>query len=316
MHILGLYRSRGASLICDPGGRHATTASRSAKYCTNDPIRRIQTLRSCSSYCSRGQRFPSSASDDAFARSIRPAKWQDRKPVRLSAAPEAKVALGLTQRLTAPQLREAICDGSISDLVLWQTVLSGDVVFVPAGTIHAIGAGLVIAEIQQRSDATFRIFDYGRQRELHIESAISVANAGPADLHSMQRRLSDSRTLLVSSAHFVFERIELEPNSAWRLEAERETWLLTLTGGAVAGSIDISTGDTIFAQSDCFSIRAGANGMVGLAAYTGVDPVPHLLRRLSANGAMPARRPQEVQPTMSCHPATAAPTNRRLESNS
>ena len=60
--------------------------------------------------------------------------------------------------------------------------LPGDTIFVPAGTIHAIGAGLVIAEIQQRSDATFRLFDHGRGRELHIESAIAVADAGPADI--------------------------------------------------------------------------------------------------------------------------------------
>ena len=80
----------------------------------------------------------------------------------LSATPEAKVALGLKRRLTPQQLREAIDDGSISDLVVWQAVSAGDVIFVPAGTIHAIGAGLVIAEIQQRSDATFRLFDHGR----------------------------------------------------------------------------------------------------------------------------------------------------------
>jgi mannose-6-phosphate isomerase len=254
--------------------------------------------------------------DDAFAQSIGLPSGKTEAWYVLSAAPEAKVALGLTQRLTPPQLREAICDGSISDLVLWQTVLPGDVVFVPAGTIHAIGAGLVIAEIQQRSDATFRLFDYGRQRSLHIESAISVADAGPADLQFTQSRLSDSRTLLISSAHFVLERIDLGPNSAWRLEAERETWLLALTGSAVAGSIDISTGDAVFAQSDCFDLRAGATGMVGLTAYTGVDPVPHLLRRLTAQGAMTARQPREVQAQVSLLSEAAASINGQLESNS
>ena len=62
---------------------------------------------------------------------------------------------------------------------MWRAVSADDVISVPAGTIHAIGAGLVIAEIQQRSDATFRLFDHGRQRELHVESAIAVADAGP-----------------------------------------------------------------------------------------------------------------------------------------
>ena len=79
------------------------------------------------------------------------------------------------------QLRSAIDDGSIADLVEWRAVSSGDTIFVPAGTIHAIGAGLVIAEIQQRSDATFRLFDFGRGRELHVDNAIAVADAGPAN---------------------------------------------------------------------------------------------------------------------------------------
>ena len=159
--------------------------------------------------------------DDAFAQSIGLPNGKTEAWYVLSAAPGAKVALGLNQRLTPQQLREAIDDGSISDLVVWQAVSPDDVIFVPAGTIHAIGAGLVIAEIQQRSDATFRLFDHGRQRELHVESAIAVADAGPADFQVQPSRLTDERTLLVSSPHFVFERIDLAPNSAWRLEAER-----------------------------------------------------------------------------------------------
>ena len=81
--------------------------------------------------------------------------------------------------MTPEYLRESVEDGSISTIVAWQAVSTGDVVSVPAGTIHAIGADLIIAEIQQRSDITYRIFDYGRNRELHVESAIAVANTGP-----------------------------------------------------------------------------------------------------------------------------------------
>ena len=119
-------------------------------------------------------------------------------------------------------------------------VSQGDIIFVPAGTIHAIGAGLVIAEIQQRSDATFRMFDYGRGRELHIDNAIAVARCGTGRLSRCRRNgLTDERALLVSNPHFVFERINLAPNSAWCLEAERETWLLVLSGSARAGSFDV-----------------------------------------------------------------------------
>ena len=76
-------------------------------------------------------------------------------------------------------MRASITNGSIVELVQWRPVAKGDVIFIPAGTIHAIGAGIVLAEIQQRSDTTFRLFDYGRERELHIDNGVAVANAWP-----------------------------------------------------------------------------------------------------------------------------------------
>ena len=233
--------------------------------------------------------------DDAFAHSMGLPNGKTEAWYVLSATPEAKVALGLHQRLTPQEFRAAVDDGSISDLVVWQAVSPDDVIFVPAGTIHAIGAGIVIAEIQQRSDATFRLFDYGRQRELHIEGAIAVANAGPADFQVQPNRLTNERTLLVSSPHFVFERIDLAPNSAWCLEADHETWLLVLSGGARAGSFDVAKGDAIFAQSDRVDLHAGTIGMVGLAAYTGGGLVPDLLQRLRLPSAIDTGRQKEVQ---------------------
>jgi mannose-6-phosphate isomerase len=222
--------------------------------------------------------------DDAFAHSIGLPSGKTEAWYVLRAAPEAKVALGLDRCLTSQELREAIGDGSISNLVRWQTVLQDDVVLVPAGTIHAISAGLVIAEIQQRSDVTFRLFDHGRNRELDIERAIAVADAGPADIQVEPSRLTDSRTLLASNAHFVLERFNLAPNSAWCLEAERETWLLVVGGGARAGLLDVATGDAIFVQSDRVGISPGPIGMVGLAAYTGGGPDPQLLQPVGQPG--------------------------------
>ena len=109
----------------------------------------------------------------------------------LSATPGAQVAVGLKRRITPQELRAAIRDGSIADLVQWRPVAKGDIIFVPAGTIHAIGAGIVLAEIQQHSDATFRLFDYGRQRELHEDNAVAASDAGPAQAQSSPRRLTD-----------------------------------------------------------------------------------------------------------------------------
>lgn len=252
--------------------------------------------------------------DDAHARSMGLPNGKTEAWYVLRAAPGAKVAVGLDRRLTQLQLRKAVDDGSILDLLVWQTVSADDVISVPAGTIHAIGAGLVIAEIQQRSDATFRLFDHGRQRELHIESAIAVADPGPAHFQIRPNPLTNERTLLVSGPHFVLERIDLAPNSTWCLDAKRETWLLVLSGDAVAGSIDLAAADAVFAQSDRVDIHAGKAGMVGLAAYTGVGPVPHLLRPLTQTAVSTgARRPRTIQVPVLPTRAKAASTDDRLE---
>jgi mannose-6-phosphate isomerase len=248
--------------------------------------------------------------NDAYARSIGLPNGKTEAWYVLSAAPEAKVGLGLKRRLTQQQLREAVGDGSILDLLVWHTALPNDVISVPAGTIHAIGAGLVIAEIQQRSDATFRLFDYGRQRELHIEDAIAAADTGPARFRVRPNRFTDERTLLVSGPHFVLERIDLPPNSSWRLEAQRETWLLVLSGDAVAGSFDVAATDAVFAQLDRVDIHVGAAGMRGLVAYTGIGPVAQLLKRLAKPGSLDETRPPMVQVTTSPTRANAASTNR------
>ena len=95
--------------------------------------------------------------DDAFARSIGLPNGKTEAWYILSALPDARVAVGLKRRLSPDELLASIRNGSVADLVQWRPVIEGDVVFVPAGTIHAIGAGIVLAEIQQHSDATFRL---------------------------------------------------------------------------------------------------------------------------------------------------------------
>ena len=232
--------------------------------------------------------------DDKFAHLMGLPNGKTEAWYVLSAAPDAKVALGLKRQLTPQQLHEAIDDGSISDLIAWHPVSANDVISVAAGTIHAIGAGLVIAEIQQRSDVTFRLFDYGRQRELHVEDAIAVAVAGPVEFRTGSNQLTAERQLLVSNSHFVFERIDLAPNSFWSIEAERETWFLVLGGSAVAGSFDVVTGDVLFAQSDRIDVHSGAIGIAGLVAYTGGGPVPHLLRRLAEPDLIDVARALEI----------------------
>lgn len=208
---------------------------------------------------------------DAYAQSMGLARGKTEAWYVLSAAPGAKIALGLKEQLTPRRLREAVADGSIVHRVAWRAVAPGDVVAVPAGTIHAIGAGLVIAEIQQRSDATFRMFDFGRQRDLHVEQAVAVADAGPVEVGPKPTRRTDERTLFVSNPHFAFERIELPGGSTFSLEAEHETWLLVVSGSGSgsAGKLDLVVGDAVFAQSDTVDMQAGPGGMAVLVAGAG-----------------------------------------------
>jgi mannose-6-phosphate isomerase len=187
------------------------------------------------------------------------------------------VAVGLIRPLTTQQLQTSIEDGSISSLVKWHHVQAGDVVFVPAGTIHAIGPRLVIAEIQQNSDATFRMFDYGRQRELHVANAVAVARAEPAEAQIAVRRLTDARTLLVACPYFVLERIDLAPASRWDLTATAETWLLVLEGQAQIGAVHASAGEALFLERDHVTIETSSAGLSGVVAYVADEPRTDLL---------------------------------------
>jgi mannose-6-phosphate isomerase len=231
---------------------------------------------------------------DAYAQSVGLPNGKTEAWYVLSAEPGAKVAVGLKEEVTELKLRDSIIDGSISDHVAWREVYPNDVVFVPAGTIHAIGAGLVIAEIQQRSDATFRLFDHGRSRTLHVEQALAVAARGPAQLGPASQNVTEERTVLVANDYFVFERIQLPPHTTWALNAARETWLLLLTADARAGSLELRNGDAIYAQSDRVEIESGTHGLQALVAYTGTGgPLSQLLEQRTR--AAPASRSRELR---------------------
>lgn len=97
----------------------------------------------------------------------------------LRAEADSKVAIGLREKLTPDRLRAAALSGEIMDLLNWMPARVGDTFFVPAGAVHAIGAGLALCEIQQRSDVTYRLYDYGRPRELHLDHALAVCLPEP-----------------------------------------------------------------------------------------------------------------------------------------
>ena len=215
--------------------------------------------------------------DDAFARSIGLSNGKTEAWYILSAIPGAQVAVGLNYPRSAAELRTAITDGSIANIVHWRPVHQGDVISIPAGTIHAIGAGIVLAEIQQHSDATFRLFDYERNRDLHIENAISVATRGPYESQSSPQRLSSARIALTINLYFVLERIDLLPGSVWTLNAPKESWIFAIGGDAQLGLTNLSLGGAVFLEADQAEIAVGTNGLQALLTYPGPSVDPHAL---------------------------------------
>ena len=107
-------------------------------------------------------------------------------------------------------------DGSLLSLLRRVPARAGDTIFVPAGTIHAINAGIMLFEIQQKSDLTYRVYDYDRRdaqghpRELHVERALDVTTYAAAPPAAVEpQRLDGARTLLVRCPYFAMERLEL-----------------------------------------------------------------------------------------------------------
>ena len=120
-------------------------------------------------------------------------------------------------------LLESTRTGEIEQLLNWVPVRAGETYFVPAHTVHAIGAGIVLFEIQQNSDVTYRLWDYGRPREIHIEKAVPIADLGVHPGAARPVDLGAGRTQLVISKHFVTELID-----APRFVAEPQTCQLAI----------------------------------------------------------------------------------------
>jgi mannose-6-phosphate isomerase len=236
--------------------------------------------------------------DDTFARAMGMPNGKSEAWYIISAKPGAQIGVGLERRVTPQELRASIKDGSIVELVQWRPVEKGDVIFIPAGTIHVLGAGIVLAEIQQRSDTTFRLFDYGRQRELHEDNGVAVANTWPLRSPRNPIRLSGERTVLIASRYFVLERVDLPEGSSWALLAEPETWILVLDGHAAIGLAAASIGQAIFVGGGRTSIEVGVNGLAALVAYPATAPVGSLLQRLGEPSTNPVPKGATAAPQL------------------
>lgn len=125
----------------------------------------------------------------------------------LRAEPGAAIALGFREPLSRDELRTASLSGEIEKRLRWFPVQAGETYFTPAGTVHAIGAGIALCEIQQNSDITYRLYDYGRARELHLDEALAVADLGTHPGATKPVQSGTGRDLLVRCEYFETELI-------------------------------------------------------------------------------------------------------------
>jgi mannose-6-phosphate isomerase len=179
----------------------------------------------------------------------------------LSSSASSEVICGLAEGITRDDLQAAIKDGSVSDRLAHFEVAPGSSVFLPAGTVHAIGKDIVLAEIQQNSDITYRLYDWGRlqadgtARELHIDKSLAVTAF--ADTHQgvaipLRRAESDVEwTVLTACEFFAADRVAV--NGVFHRTTRKESFhLLLCIGGGV----------TVAVESDDRSIRSGEAVMV------------------------------------------------------
>ncbi len=126
----------------------------------------------------------------------------------LAAKPGAQVALGLKPGTTLQEFEQAIRDKRAEELLNWVDVQQGDMLYVAAGTVHTIGGGLILVETQQTSDITYRLYDYGRPRELHIAEGLAATKL-PTNAGKVVRSAGDRSDVLVRSPFFQVEKIRL-----------------------------------------------------------------------------------------------------------
>lgn len=147
----------------------------------------------------------------------------------LDAEPGAKLAIGFDAVLSPEQIEAAARDGTIEELLTWHEAAPGDIFYLPAGTVHAIGPGLSLVEVQQNSDTTFRLYDYGRPRELHLERALAVADGSPYP-PKHRSSVAERGTALVDGAYFRLDRIEGAPDAATLASYPGALLVLPLSG--------------------------------------------------------------------------------------
>ena len=186
----------------------------------------------------------------------------------LHAEPGARLVIGLQPDTTREDMAEAIKENRLEALLVYAEVQAGDVLYIPANTIHALGPGLLIYEIQQSSDITYRLYDWGRlgldvkPRQLHIDKGARVAN-----LESLPRVRHPEGDLVINGDYFRVWRHELA-GEALQIETESRFQALTCIAGGVQAEttgqepIALNKGETGLIPACCSSFALRGSGTV------------------------------------------------------
>ncbi len=167
----------------------------------------------------------------------------------VDAEPGARLAIGFDRPLAREEMRAAALDGSIEACLTWHEAAPGDFFYLPAGTVHAIGAGISLVEVQQNTDITYRLFDYGRPRELHLDQALAVASGEPYRSELHRRVDPDADVCLVDGTHFRVDQLVGEPGEGMRAGFRGACQILPLEGSVVMDGAEIAPGESAVAAS-------------------------------------------------------------------
>ncbi|TVY09811.1 type I phosphomannose isomerase catalytic subunit [Paenibacillus cremeus] len=179
----------------------------------------------------------------------------------LDAKPGAKIIYGLKDGVTREQLAAAIDEDRIMDCLNEVTVEAGDSFYIPSGTVHALGAGVLVAEIQQNSDSTYRLYDYGRlgldgkPRELHIEDSLNVIAYEGSGATFMKTELDRSNAwlTLARSPFFVTEKGQVQGD--WPLQTTPESFIIHIICDGT-GTIRYADGELTVKPGECYLLPA------------------------------------------------------------
>lgn len=166
--------------------------------------------------------------NDEFAAAHENSRGKTEMWYVMRADPGARLAIGFRESISRDRLRESAVSGEIEQLLNWVEVQAGNAFFIPAGTVHAIGGGLALCEIQQHSDVTYRLYDYGRPRELHVDKAIQVSNTEAGSAKSLM--------LPIDCQYFHTELARTTSQLLYKPEPSRFHIVIFIGGsGAIAG---------------------------------------------------------------------------------